>query len=85
MLLGYGQENGLERVWLSVSNTNHVARALYESVASRRSPKSAWKWRWNGRSDREIHEQPHTAISSGYAKAELWIPLASRDADLHGV
>ncbi|MDS0221863.1 GNAT family N-acetyltransferase [Haloarcula sp. S1AR25-5A] len=32
VLLGYGQENDLERVWLSVSNTNHVARALYESV-----------------------------------------------------
>lgn len=32
VLLGNGQENDLDTVWLSVSRSNHVARRLYEAV-----------------------------------------------------
>lgn len=31
-LLGYGQENGLEHVWLSVSRDNRIAMRLYRSA-----------------------------------------------------
>jgi GNAT superfamily N-acetyltransferase len=31
-LLGAGQENGIERVWLTVERSNHVAMNLYRSV-----------------------------------------------------
>ncbi|MDS0278569.1 GNAT family N-acetyltransferase [Halomicroarcula sp. S1AR25-4] len=32
VLLGYGQENDLDHVWLAVSRTNHVAMKLYDKV-----------------------------------------------------
>jgi len=31
-LLGHGEENGVEKVWLSVERWNHAAVSLYESV-----------------------------------------------------
>lgn len=31
-LLGYGQDHGVERVWLTVQRSNHVAMNLYRSV-----------------------------------------------------
>ncbi|MBX0324074.1 GNAT family N-acetyltransferase [Halomicroarcula sp. F13] len=32
VLLGHGQENGFDHVWLAVSRTNHVAMKLYDKV-----------------------------------------------------
>ena len=34
-LLGHGRENGVDRVWLTVSSRNRIARRLYESVGFR--------------------------------------------------
>jgi ribosomal protein S18 acetylase RimI-like enzyme len=32
VLLGHGQEQGLDSVWLAVERTNHIAMRLYDSV-----------------------------------------------------
>lgn len=34
-LLGHGRDNGVDRVWLTVSRRNRIARRLYESVGFR--------------------------------------------------